>query len=93
MKTESEIDAKRSEIVSAVQEFRDHFDLPTHGTLIEPEQHWLMALGALAFANWLMELPRPDNLGKLIEAMTETNINKRKETPDHAADNQSQTEK
>jgi hypothetical protein len=72
MKTQHEIAARRLEVVNAVRDFRDIFDLPTCGSSTDPRVAFYMALGVLAATDFALDLRRPDNLGVLIESMEKT---------------------
>jgi len=89
MKNQSETVSMRERLRTATAEFSQHFNMPSRGVFSQPEQQWLFALGAIAAFNWALELPRPDNLGNLIESMEATNQNRRDQSD---ADNQTKNE-
>ena len=88
MKSQLEIETTRERVRNAAAEFSQHFNMPNRGAFTEPEQQWLFALGVITAFNWALELPRPDNLGNLIEAMEATNQERREQSDD--ADNQTE---
>lgn len=70
MKSEQDIIDLRYRTMAAVREFGTRHGLPFVSSQSTPSEIHHMALGAIAFANTILETPgRPDNLGKLIEAM------------------------
>lgn len=67
MVTEADVIALREKVLTAWGPFAIRRGLPTAHKGCTAEQAHFMAMGAMAFANAVLELPdRPDNIGKLI---------------------------
>lgn len=73
MKPESEITVTRDRIIAAVGEFGERYDLPAAGDQLTAREIQCMAMGALAFADDMLQLDRPPNLSRLINAMEKDN--------------------
>jgi len=73
VKTQERIEAARARVLKASAEWGARYQLQFSCTEATAETIHYMALGALAFADDILELDRPDNLSRLLAVMDRHN--------------------
>lgn len=84
MKTEQDIIDLKKQLLNELVQLSNRHGHSFSGTAATSDQlHW-MGLGAVAFANAVLELKdRPDNLGKMIETLGQINkLETKEKNPD-----------